>query len=106
MLLTMEQNFTEMDEDVFRIRFAILYIIIITIIFKNSFSFDSEEDTLVEPWYTIIRNFTCDDIQSFHTIFQEKVLRKKLCKSSETVGLTKEEFVNGIDEIFGMTTDA
>lgn len=55
----------------------------------------------MEPWYSLIRNFKCDQIQSFYIIFKEKVLRGKLTKSTESVGLTKEEFVNAIDEIFG-----
>lgn len=66
------------------------------------FSFDSEdEDAPVEPWFSLIRNLSCDQIQSLYTIFKEKVLRGKLTKTNECTGLTKEEFVNAIDEVFG-----
>lgn len=65
-------------------------------------SFDSEEeDAPVEPWYSLIRNLTTDQIQSLQAIFQEKALKAKLSKSKQGAGLTKEEFVNAVDEVLG-----
>lgn len=69
---------------------------------RISSSFDSEdEETPVEPWYSLLRNLTNDQIQFLHNIFKEKALKQKLTKSTESEGLSKEEFVAAIDETFG-----